>query len=145
MAGPSADDAELSARLRVATGRLWRALRQHAVAGLGIAPLSALVTVEQQGSIRLGDLAAAEQVSPSTLTRIIAALEEKGLVRREVDEQDKRVAWVSLTPKGKRTLDAARGERTMWLAQRVARLPAEERAALAAAVQALEHLTSAEG
>ena len=55
-------------RLRVALARLSRRLRRHEMVGLTPTQLAALVTVEQSGPLRLGDLAAAEGIAPSTLT-----------------------------------------------------------------------------
>jgi len=69
-------------RLRVALARLARRLRKHELAGLTPTQLAALATVERSGPMRLGDLAAAEGIAPSTLTRLVTALEESGLVRR---------------------------------------------------------------
>src|SRR5437764_15424022 len=69
-------------RLRVAIARLSRRLRRHELAGLTPTQLSALATVERAGPLRLGDLAAAEGIAPSTLTRLVTALEERGYVDR---------------------------------------------------------------
>ena len=72
-------------RLRVALARLSRRLRRHALAGLTPTQLAALSTVEQSGPLRLGDLAAAEGIAPSTLTRMVAVLEDLDYVRRDAD------------------------------------------------------------
>src|ERR1700724_1820896 len=70
-------------RLRVALARLSRRLRRHALAGLTPTQLAALSTVEQSGPLRLGDLAAAEGIAPSTLTRMGARLEDLGQGARD--------------------------------------------------------------
>ena len=70
------------ARLRVAIARLSRWLRRHELAGLTPTQLSALSTVDRIGPLRLGDLAAAEKIAPSTLTRLVTVLEESGYVER---------------------------------------------------------------
>src|SRR5215469_8908068 len=70
------------ARLRVAILRLARQLRKHDLADLTPTQLSALATVAHDGPLRLGDLAAAERIAPSTLTRLVSALEERGYVER---------------------------------------------------------------
>ena len=67
-------------RLRVAIARLSRRLRRHELAGLTPTQLAALSTVERAGPLRLGDLAAAEGIAPSTLTRLVTVLEEAGYV-----------------------------------------------------------------
>src|SRR5580693_3647236 len=68
--GPAVD----VTRLRVALARLSRRLRRHELAGLTPTQLAALATVERSGPMRLGDLAAAEGIAPSTLTRLVTAL-----------------------------------------------------------------------
>ena len=69
-------------RLRVAIARLSPRLRRHELAGLTPTQLSALATVEKADPLRLGDLAAAEGIAPSTLTRLVTALEDAGYVQR---------------------------------------------------------------
>ena len=69
-------------RLRVALARLSRWLRRHELAGLTPTQLAALATIGKTGPMRLGDLAAAEGIAPSTLTRLVTALEDSGYVRR---------------------------------------------------------------
>jgi MarR family len=61
-------------RLRVALARLSRWLRRHELAGLTPTQLAALATIGKTGPMRLGDLAAAEGIAPSTLTRLVTAL-----------------------------------------------------------------------
>ena len=89
-------------RLRVAIARLSRRLRRHELAGLTPTQLAALSTVERSGPLRLGDLAAAEGIAPSTLTRLVAVLEELGYVHRYADPKDARATTLTITPKGTR-------------------------------------------
>src|SRR6201986_3225172 len=97
-------------RLRVALARLSRRLRRHELAGLTPTQLAALSTVEQAGPLRLGDLAAAEGIAPSTLTRLVAVLEELGYVRRDADPKDARASTLAITALGHETLEGLRGE-----------------------------------
>jgi DNA-binding MarR family transcriptional regulator len=127
-------------RLRVALARLSRRLRRHALAGLTPTQLAALSTVEHSGPLRLGDLAAAEGIAPSTLTRMVAALEELGYVRRDADPRDARASTVAVTPEGHHTLEQLREEGTALLTQWLRQLDPGQRAALAAALPALEAL-----
>src|ERR1700745_3933060 len=85
-------------RLRVAIARLSRRLRRHELAGLTPTQLAALSTVERSGPLRLGDLAAAEGIAPSTLTRLVAVLEEAGYVTRRPDPSDARASTIAITP-----------------------------------------------
>jgi DNA-binding MarR family transcriptional regulator len=141
---PSVVDAETGVidvtRLRVALARLSRRLRRHELAGLTPTQLAALSTVEQAGPLRLGDLAAAEGVAPSTLTRLVAALEELGYVRRDADPRDARASTLAITDSGHVTLERLRAENSALLVQRLRLLSPEQRSALAAALPALEAL-----
>ena len=102
--------------------------------------LAALTTIEALGPITLGELAAIEQVQPPSMTRIVARLEEGGLVERQVDANDRRIVRVRVTAVGKRLLTQTRTKRDEFLAQRVARLTEEERELLERVVPVLEKL-----
>lgn len=127
-------------RLRVAIARLSRRLRRHELAGLTPTQLAALSTVERSGPLRLGDLAAAEGIAPSTLTRLVAVLEELGYVQRYADPKDARASTLTITPTGHETLERLREEGTVLLTHSLMLLTAEQRAALATALPALEQL-----
>jgi DNA-binding MarR family transcriptional regulator len=127
-------------RLRVAIARVSRRLRRHELAGLTPTQLAALATVESAGPLRLGDLAAAERIAPSTLTRLVTALEELGYVQRCAVPGDARASTLSITPLGRAALDRIRQETTIVLADSLQTLPHEQLAALAAALPALERL-----
>jgi DNA-binding MarR family transcriptional regulator len=131
-------------RLRVALARLARRLRRHEMAGLTPTQLAALATVEQAGPLRLGDLAAAEGIAPSTLTRLVAVLEELGYVRRDADPRDARASTLAITAEGHTTLDRLRAENSALLTKRLMLLTPEQRAALADALPALEALATLE-
>jgi DNA-binding MarR family transcriptional regulator len=132
------------ARLRTALLRLSRRLRRHEVADLTPTQLSALATVSRDGPLRLGDLAAAERIAPSTLTRLVSALEDRGLVARSPVPGDARAWLISATELGTVMLDRVRQETTSVLAENLLTLPADQLAALAAALPALEHLSDAD-
>jgi len=133
---------ELVARLRMATVRLYRLLRQHADPNSGLSQtlISALATVARCGPVTLGRLAELERVQPPSMTRIVAQLEERGLVVRHVDPADRRVARVAVTAAGAEILDEVRTRRNEYLAARLSELSADERRALDAALPALERL-----
>jgi DNA-binding MarR family transcriptional regulator len=127
-------------RLRVALARLSRRLRRHDVAGLTPTQLAALATVEQSGPLRLGDLAAAEGIAPSTLTRLVTALEDSGYVRRCTDPSDARASTLAITTLGHEMLERIRGESTLVLAESLRSLTPVQRVALASALPVLEQL-----
>jgi DNA-binding MarR family transcriptional regulator len=136
--------ADAAARLRVAVARLTRHLRQTAPGDLTLSQWSALVTVETQGPVRIGDLADREGVSAATATRVVAALEELGLVVRQSDAADRRSWRVSLTPGGRGKLEWARRRRTERLAQRLSTLAPEDVRRLLDALPVLDALVDDE-
>src|SRR5678815_2529231 len=100
---PSA--AELADRLHsVAIHLLRRLRREDDASGLPAPQLSAMSVIVFGGPITLGALAAAEQVRPPTITKVVATLEKAGLVEREVDSEDRRVVRVQSTARGVRLL-----------------------------------------
>jgi DNA-binding MarR family transcriptional regulator len=130
-------------RLRVALARLSRRLRRHELAGLTPTQLAALATIEKTGPMRLGDLAAAEGIAPSTLTRLVTALEDSGYVRRCADPSDARASTITITAHGHDALERIRTESTLMLTASLELLTPEQRSALAAALPVLEQLAEA--
>src|ERR1700691_5548940 len=147
-AGPSVISAEGGVidvtRLRVALARLSRRLRRHELAGLTPTQLAALATVGRSGPMRLGDLAAVEGIAPSTLTRLVTALEDSGYVRRCADPSDARASTLTITPQGHDVLERIRTESTLVLAASLQLLTPTQRAALADALPVLEQLAEAD-
>ena len=100
--------------------------REDPATGVPPAQLSALSVLVFGGSRTLGELASAEQVRPPTMTRIVQALEEERLVRRESDPRDGRVQRLSATAKGRSVMRQGRQRRVTNLATLLERLsPAE--------------------
>lgn len=133
--------ADLSSRLRVSVARLARRLRQEGADGDTPSQLAALASLYRLGPVTLGDLADAERVRPPTMTRIVAALEERGLLRKQPDAADRRVVRVALTPEGKRAYERTRRRRDEWLAKRLATLPRAQLDEIERAIQLLDALT----
>lgn len=145
MALPGPGEPEIDvARLRVALARLSRRLRRHELAGLTPTQLAALATVGRAGPMRLGDLAAVEGIAPSTLTRLVTALEDSGYVRRHADPTDARASTLAITPRGNEALERIRTENNRMLAASLAMLTAGQRSALASALPVLEQLAEAD-
>jgi DNA-binding MarR family transcriptional regulator len=134
------DHAEEAARVRLAIARIHRLLRQDTAEGLTLTQLSTLVRVEEHEPVRPGKLASLEGISPSTLTRLIASLEESGLILRLTDPADGRVSHLRLTDDGRAVLERVRSRRTAVLQDRLAALSAEDLQRLVAALPALERL-----
>jgi DNA-binding MarR family transcriptional regulator len=126
-------------RLHSAAIHLLRRVRQQDTAtGEGPARLSALSVLVFGGPMTLGQLAAAEQVKPPTMTRIVNALEDGGLAKRVADTGDARRVQIRATPKGMHLLQAARERRIGYLADHLGTLSEHERNTLGQAVESLE-------
>ncbi|GAA3727708.1 DNA-binding MarR family transcriptional regulator [Spinactinospora alkalitolerans] len=135
-------DAGLAAVLRVAVGRLARRLRaQRPDASLSLGQSAVLFTLARHGQMTPGALADHEKVQPPSMTRIIAALEERALVRRRKHPDDRRQQLVELTDEGSQLVRADRRRREAWLTLRLAELTPEEKATLRKAAEILERLS----
>ena len=142
---PVALEIELADRLHSAAIHLLRRLRvEDERSGLSSPQLSALSVIVFAGPITMGDLAAAEQVRPPTISRLVKDLEAARLVKRKRDAEDARVQRVIATAKGKRLLQQGRERRVARLAVQIARLPATQRRSLVRTVSILERLTRPE-
>ena len=118
--------------------------REDPSSGLSAARLSALSVLVFGGRRTLGELAAAEHVRPATMTRIVQALEEAGLVARERDERDGRVTWLRATPKGERVMWHGRERRVERLASLLDRLSSGEVARIREAAALVERALAQE-
>jgi DNA-binding MarR family transcriptional regulator len=143
MAHGGGDDHEptLASRLRLAVVRLNRRLRaQRSDSTVTLTQLSALSALGKAGSLTPGELAAKERVQPPSMTRVIAALEEGGLVSREPHPSDGRQSIVSITDTGRAYLTAEAAARERWLDRRLAELTDDERAVLVRAVELIDRM-----
>jgi DNA-binding MarR family transcriptional regulator len=134
---PAQDDA---ARLYLVIGRLVRMLRRSDGGELSPGVFSALATLARSGPLRLGDLAVREGVRPPTLSRIVAALDERGLVERQPDPDDGRAVLVAASAAGADLVAELRTARADELRRRFEALPDRQRELLVAALPALEAL-----
>jgi DNA-binding MarR family transcriptional regulator len=134
------DTTELASRLRLGVTRLARKLRQEAEPGITPSLLVALSSIDRAGAMTIGELGAAEQVQPPTMTRIVAALVDAGLVAREPDLADRRVAWVRVTPEGAKLLQRSRKRKDEYLAKQLRHLDPGELAILDEAAAILDRI-----
>jgi DNA-binding MarR family transcriptional regulator len=138
---PSDASTELADRLHSAAIHLLRQLRRvDTRTGLSGPRLSALSVVVFAGPLTLGELAAAEQVRPPTMTRLVRALEVRGLITREPDERDGRVVRIRATAKGRTLLAQGRARRVRALARELEQLNAGELAALRGGAMVIERV-----
>jgi len=134
-------DTELASALRMSVMRLARRLRAHRLdSGLSLTQLAALATLERHGAMTPRELAEHEKVQPPSVTKVIAALQSRGLATRTPHPTDGRQQIVAPTPAGRSLLREDRRRREVWLARQLVELSAEERAVLRAAAPILERL-----
>ncbi|MBB4934068.1 DNA-binding MarR family transcriptional regulator [Lipingzhangella halophila] len=134
-------DAGLAAALRVAVGRLARRLRAQRPATLSLGQSAVLYTLNRHGQMTPGALAEREKVQPPSMTRIIAALEEHGLIHRTKHPQDRRQQLVDLTDEGRSLVRMDQRRREAWLARQLQELTPEEKETLRRATEILERLS----
>src|SRR3954469_19600088 len=130
---------ELASQLRPALLRLTRIVRNQRVdMSVTLTQLSAMATLQKKGPMSAGELANCERVQPPSMTKVLANLEERELVRRDVHPTDRRQAIIAITEAGIALLDSERRSRDAWLSKRLGTLTAEERALLQRVVPVLE-------
>ena len=134
-------DEESVISLRNANMRTARRLRTTAPdEGLTATQSGVLATLVREGPRLAGDLAAAEAVNPTMLSRVLAHLEGEGLVERAPAPDDARCTQVRATAAGRRLIGRLRARRAALLVEWLERLPDDDLAALLAALPALEGL-----
>lgn len=110
--------------------------------GLSFTAAATLATLDRTGPCRLTLLAAGEGVTQPAMTQLVGRLQDSGLVSRAQDPNDRRVVEVSITDAGSALLARRRAARAERLAGMLARLTPADQAALAAALPAMDALTS---
>ena len=121
------DIENLSRTLHSAAIHLLRDLRtQDSALGIGPSQLSALSVIVFGGPRSLHDLADAEQVQPPTMSKIVDALVQQGLARREVNSTDRRSITISPTPKGVQVMKLGRDRREKRLIELLKQLKQDE-------------------
>jgi len=141
---PDAGDAgvaELAHDLRLACMRVSRRVRFESSDDTPPHQFSVLARLDGQPAT-VGELAEVERVRAPSISRTVAGLEQQGLVRRDADPADGRVARISLTAAGRQTLARERARRDAWVAERLDRLSAAERQTLRVATALLEEVAA---
>ena len=131
---------QLASRLRLAVARTARRLRQEAGGGLSPTLSAALASIDRHGPLTPSELADRERVKRPTATRLLATLEEGGLVARTSDPSDRRSSLIAITPEGRELMRTLRTRKDAYLVRRLAKLTADERATLARAADLLERM-----
>ena len=143
-------DTGLAIAMRISISRLARRLRVEQRIGVGgpdpalsDIQLAALSALERHEAMTPGELADYEKVQPPSMTRVIAVLEERGLVRRSAHPTDRRQVVLTVTDEGRALVDRIRRRKEAWLTQRMQELSPEEVEILRAAAPILEKLSQA--
>jgi DNA-binding MarR family transcriptional regulator len=127
--------------LREAITRINRRLRQtRPIGDLTVAQISALQSLDTAGALTPRELAEVERVQPPTMTKIVARLDERGLVARTPHPTDGRQVILSPSAEGRRLMAEYRRARDEWLAQRLAKLSPEERETVQRAAEILTRI-----
>jgi len=128
----------------MAIARVERRLRQEDDTNLSPSARAALGTLARNGPLTPTELAAREGIKRPTIARLVTRLEQRGLVTRTPDPEDRRSYRVALTPLGSRTLARLRRRRDAFLASRLSMLSDDDRAILGRAVIILEQVVGAD-
>jgi len=133
----------LADQLHSAAIHLLRQLRREDDSiGISAPRLSALSVVVFAGPLTLGQLAAAEQVRPPTMTRIVTGLEEDGLVDRRDDPEDGRLTRIHATRRGRKVLAIGRAQRVRKLAGAVGALDRNSRLQLESGIHIIQQVVA---
>ncbi|TYB46110.1 MarR family transcriptional regulator [Actinomadura chibensis] len=139
----------LAEELRISIARLSRRLRtlrgpasaDPARSPLSLTQFAALAAIERHGSMTPRELADHEKVQPPSMTRVIAFLEERGLVARSPHPTDGRQVVLNATEAGADLLADERRRKEAWLARRLTELTEEERRILRRAAPIIDKLS----
>jgi len=141
---PARNLSGLAAHLRLVITRTARRLRQEAGTDLGPSQLSALASVERHGPLTPSELARIERIQRPSATRIVARLEEAGLVERVADPADGRSFTVGINGEGQALIKKLRTRKNAYLARRLRGLDEDDLATLDRAAAILEDLLEGE-
>jgi DNA-binding MarR family transcriptional regulator len=140
------DDLRAASALRTAIARINRRLRtQDEAGGVGSTGLSLLGRLYRSGPCTASELAAREGLQPQSLTRTLQMLEERGLISRETDDDDRRRSTITIMDTGLFLLHKVMRTREAWLARAMeSTLSPTERELLRLAASLLERLADAD-
>ncbi len=135
-------DTHLADALVMSAIRLTRTLKAlNRTSALSGPQISLLSVVVHAGQIAARDLARHEEVTPATISRLIASLEEQQLIARKRDAVDSRVQWVTATARGLQLVREGHRRRLAPLVDALHRLSPSQRATLQDATDIVAGLT----
>ncbi|WP_253769786.1 MarR family winged helix-turn-helix transcriptional regulator [Goodfellowiella coeruleoviolacea] len=125
--------------------RLRRALRtsirtDYPWESLPMAQVELLQTLAERSPMRVGELASSQRLAPNTVSGLVSQLIEAGLVERNGDPADRRVARLTLTSAGREQLAAWQRAHERRIGTALGKLAERDRDAVRRALPALDHL-----
>ena len=142
MSEPESDSAAI-ARAVLALGRRLRTARPDTA--LSLSALGALSALNRLGAMSAARLAAEERLQPQSLTRLVADLQRRALIRRTRNPADRRAVILEITPIGRQILVSDQRQRQLWLDRAMAsRLTVAERALLRLAAYLMQKLAASD-
>ena len=127
-------------RLRISIARTARRMRQEGSDELTATQSAALTTLDRFGPLTPSELAARERMGRPTATRLVARMEQRGLITRTPDPEDGRSSMLAISGAGQALIQELRRRNTAFLARRLQTLDPEERALLERAAQLLDRM-----
>ena|SRR6478735_6016817 len=131
---------DLAHRLRPVLTRLARRMRQAAAGDLSPTQGAALATIDCHGPLTPSELAVRERIQRPTATRVLARLEEAGLVERTADPTDRRSTLVAASAEGRALLAGIRERKDAYLVTRLDSLSPDDLETLERAAGILERV-----
>jgi DNA-binding MarR family transcriptional regulator len=141
---PATIETEPAQRLRAVIGRLARLLRWvDAGAADDLTPtrVAVLLRAVRSGRCRLAEVAEAEGLNPTLLSRTVGHLVDAGLLVRSADPIDRRSAWIEPTTAGLALAERLRAQRTQAIQTGLAGVSEDDRRVIEQALPALERLS----
>jgi DNA-binding MarR family transcriptional regulator len=137
------DSTELSTSLRSVISALYKGLRRQ----MGSATQYSMTELETVGHLNRNDsllpseLASLTRIKTQSMSQILKKMEEQNIIARTPSSDDKRKAFISITPFGKKMVEKTRYERDEWLKDSIDNsLTKDEKKLIASAIPALKKL-----
>ncbi len=120
--------------------RKMHAMRHWPSGRLSLVHLNVLMLLDEDGPMPMRGLAEALDVSQASATGIVDRMEQRGLVVRERDDQDRRIVRVGITDEGQALIAGLAAERRDHVAEMADRLTDDELAGLLVGLRAFRRI-----
>lgn len=141
MSSGSTETVDLAQELRSIIVTIARRMRRdRPMLGLSLTQISALGSIERSPPVTPGELSERENLQPPSMSRVLARLEERGLIARTRDPDDGRLHLLRPTEKGQALMEEVRSSGYRWMEERLAKLSEAERDSLQSAIDLLTRI-----